>query len=176
MRSAREEHVIDLDDNEIAALAPVVGIGAVKYADLMQNRTSDYQFDWDKLISFKGNAGPYLQYAHARIQAVFRKGEVDPSTLAPERLVLEHPAELALGTALLRFADVVHSAAEQCLPHLLCEHLYVVARAFSVFYEACPMLRAEPAQRDTRLTLAWLAARQLRRGLDLLGIAVPDRM
>jgi arginyl-tRNA synthetase len=176
MRSAREEHVIDLEDSEIAALAPVVGIGAVKYADLMQNRTSDYQFDWDKLISFKGNAGPYLQYAHARIQAVFRKGEVDPSKLALERLVLEHPAELALGTALLRFADVVHAAAEQCLPHLLCEHLYVVARAFSVFYEACPMLRAEPAQRDTRLTLAWLAARQLRRGLELLGIAAPDRM
>ena len=176
MRSAREEHVIDLNDEEIAALAPIVGIGAVKYADLMQNRTSDYQFDWDKLISFKGNAGPYLQYAHARIQAVFRKGDVDPSTLAVEQLVLEHPAEIALGTALLRFADVVHSAAEQCLPHLLCEHLYVVARAFSVFYEACPMLRAEPAQRDTRLVLAWLAARQLHRGLDLLGIAAPDRM
>lgn len=176
MRSAREEHVIDLDDDEIAALAPVVGIGAVKYADLMQNRTSDYQFDWDKLISFKGNAGPYLQYAHARIQAVFRKGEVDPSVLAPAELVLEHPAELALGRALLRFADIVHAAAEQCLPHLLCEHLYDVARAFSVFYEACPMLRAEPAQRDTRLTLAWIAARQLRQGLDLLGIAVPDRM
>jgi arginyl-tRNA synthetase len=176
MHSAREEHVIDLDDAEIAALSPVVGIGAVKYADLMQNRTSDYQFDWDKLISFKGNAGPYLQYAHARIQAVFRKGEVDANTLAPEQLVLEHPAELALASALLRFADVVHAAAEQCLPHLLCEHLYVVARAFSVFYEACPMLRAEPAQRDTRLTLAWLAARQLKRGLDLLGIAAPDRM
>jgi len=176
MRSARDEHVIDLNDEEIAALAPVVGIGAVKYADLMQNRTSDYQFDWDKLISFKGNAGPYLQYAHARIQAVFRKGEVDPSALAVQQLALEHPAEIALGTALLRFADVVHTAAEQCLPHLLCEHLYVVARAFSVFYEACPMLRAEPAQRDTRLVLAWLAARQLHRGLDLLGIAAPDRM
>jgi arginyl-tRNA synthetase len=176
MRSAREEHMIDLDDNEITALTPVVGIGAVKYADLMQNRTSDYQFDWDKLISFKGNAGPYLQYAHARIAAVFRKGEVDPSTLAVTQLTLEHPAELALGTTLLRFGDIVHAAAEQCLPHLLCEHLYDVARAFSVFYEACPMLRAEPAQRDTRLTLAWLAARQLRRGLDLLGIAAPDRM
>jgi len=177
MQKAREENVIELDDAAIAELSPVVGIGAVKYADLMQNRASDYQFDWDKMISFKGNAGPYLQYAHARIQAVFRKGEVDPASLqAPTSLVLEHPAELALGKELLRFADVVHAAAEQCLPHLLCEHLYSLARSFSVFYEACPILRAEPQVRAARLDLAWLTARQLHRGLGLLGIAAPSRM
>lgn len=177
MEKAREENAMELDDAAIAALAPIVGIGAVKYADLMQNRASDYQFDWDKMISFKGNAGPYLQYAHARIQAVFRKAEVDIAGLtAPERLTLEHSAELALGKELLRFADVVHAAAEQCLPHLLCEHLYSLARSFSVFYEACPILRAEPSVRASRLCLAWLTARQLQRGLDLLGIAAPSRM
>jgi len=177
MNSAKQENLIELDDAAIAALAPIVGIGAVKYADLMQNRTSDYQFDWDKMISFKGNAGPYLQYAHARISAVFRKGGVDVDTLEiPEILRLDQPAEKALAKQLLRFADVVHAAAEQSLPHLLCEHLYAVARAFSVFYEACPILRAEPEQRATRLVLAWVAARQLHRGLDLLGIEAPDRM
>jgi len=174
---AREENVLDLDDAAIAALAPVVGIGAVKYADLMQNRSSNYQFDWDKMISFKGNAGPYLQYAHARIAAIFRKAELEIDTLeVPAELALHEPAEFALAKQLLRFGDVVHAAADQALPHLLCEHLYDVARAFSVFYEACPVLRAEPAVRSARLTLAGLAARQLRRGLSLLGIAAPERM
>ena len=179
MRSAREENVLDLDDATIAALAPIVGIGAVKYADLMQNRASDYQFDWDKMISFKGNAGPYLQYAHARIQAILRKGELSTDSLSaelPEELVIAEPSEQALAKQLLRFADAVHAAAEQSLPHLLCEHLYAVARVFSVFYEACPILRAEPALRASRLTLAWVAARQLQRGLELLGIEAPSRM
>jgi arginyl-tRNA synthetase len=130
------------------------------------------------MISFKGNAGPYLQYAHARIAAIFRKGEVDLAALAvPETLALDHAAERALAKHLLRFGDVVHAAAEQSLPHILCEHLYGVARAFSVFYEACPILRADTAeQHDTRLVLAWVAARQLRRGLALLGIEAPSRM
>jgi arginyl-tRNA synthetase len=145
----------------------------------MQNRASDYQFDWDKMISFKGNAGPYLQYAHARIQAIFRKGELTADALGaelPESLVLDHPSSLSLAKQLLRFGDAVHAAAEQSLPHLLCEHLYAVARAFSVFYEACPILRADPAVRAARLTLAWVAARQLQRGLQLLGIEAPGRM
>jgi arginyl-tRNA synthetase len=129
------------------------------------------------MISFKGNASPYLQYAYARIQATFRKGEIEPATLlSPSALPLEHPAELALGKELLRFADVVHRATEQSLPHLLCEHLYAVARAFSVFYEACHILRSEPHVRDARLRLAWLTGRQLKRGLGLLGIEAPERM
>jgi arginyl-tRNA synthetase len=176
MRKAREENVIELDDAAIAALAPIVGIGAVKYADLMQNRVSDYQFDWDKMISFKGHAGPYLQYAHARIQAIFRRGEIAPNTLAANSVALEHPAELALAKDLLRFGDVVHQVAEQSLPHLLCEHLYNLARSFSAFYEACPILRAEPAVRDGRLLMAWLTGRQLARGLGLLGIDAPSKM
>jgi arginyl-tRNA synthetase len=177
MRRAREDNVLDLGDDEIDQLAPIVGIGAVRWADLMQNRSSDYQFDWDKMVSFKGNAGPYLQYAHARIQAIFRKGELDPSDLPRDTaLSLEHDAELALGKQLLRFADVVHQAAEQSLPHLVCEHLYELARLFSSFYEACPVLKAEPAERSARLALAWLVARQLHRGLGLLGIEAPPRM
>jgi arginyl-tRNA synthetase len=149
----------------------------VRWADLMQNRSSDYQFDWDKMVSFKGNAGPYLQYAHARIQAIFRKGELDPADLPTDSaLTLEHDAELALGKQLLRFADVVHQAAEQSLPHLVCEHLYELARLFSSFYEACPVLKAPPPERSARLALAWLVARQLQRGLGLLGIEAPPRM
>ncbi|HEX7480409.1 MAG TPA: arginine--tRNA ligase [Polyangiales bacterium] len=172
------EEGLGLSDEQVQQLAPIVGIGAVKYADLMQNRLSDYQFDWDKMISFKGNAGPYLQYAHARIQAIFRKGEVDPATLIGSTTIsLAHDAELALGKQLLRFADVVHQAAELSSPHLLCDHLYALARQFSVFYEACPVLRADdPAQRSGRLVLSWLVARQLRTGLRLLGIQVPERM
>ncbi len=171
------EEGLSLDETQITELAPIVGIGAVKYADLMQNRLSDYHFDWDKMISFKGNAGPYLQYAYARIQAIFRKGEIDPKSLAStQALTLAHDAELALGKQLLRFADVVHQAAEQSAPHLLCDHLYALARLFSLFYEACPVLRAEPAERTGRLLLCWLAARQMRTGLGLLGIAVPERM
>jgi arginyl-tRNA synthetase len=177
LQKAREENVIALDDAAIAALAPIVGIGAVKYADLMQNRASDYQFDWDKMISFKGNAGPYLQYAHARIAAIFRRGNVDPASLPRAAAIdLQHPAELGLAKALLHFGDVVHQAADQSLPHLLCEHLYNLARAFSVFYEACPVLKAEEPARRVRLLLAWLTARQLKRGLGLLGIAAPERM
>jgi arginyl-tRNA synthetase len=177
MLRARDESFLDLSDADIRELAPIVGIGAVRYADLMQNRTSDYQFDWDKLVSFKGNAGPYLQYAHARVQAIFRKGEVDPTSLACDApLPLAHDAELALAKQLLRFADVVHQASEAALPHLVCEHIYDLARLFSVFYEACPVLKAEPAEREARLRLAWLVARQLRRGLGLLGIDAPQRM
>lgn len=177
MRSAREENVLELNEAQIEALAPVVGIGAVRYADLMQNRSSDYQFDWDKMISFKGNAGPYLQYAHARIAALFRKGEVDPSALPLERApMLGHAAELALAKHLLRFGDAVTQAAEQSLPHLVCEHLYELARLFSAFYEACPVLKADPQERTARLVLAWLVGRQLRRGLGLLGIDAPERM
>jgi len=129
------------------------------------------------MISFKGHAGPYLQYAHARIHAIFRRGDVAAETLPTEgSLVLGHEAELGLAKQLLHFGDVVHQAAEQSLPHLLCEHLYNLARAFSVFYEACPMLRAEPEVRTGRLLLAWLTARQLQRGLGLLGIVAPTRM
>jgi arginyl-tRNA synthetase len=168
---------LSLSREQIVELAPIVGIGAIKYADLQQNRLSDYQFDWDKMISFKGNSGPYLQYAHARIQAVFRKGEIEPNALTlDEPLRLHHAAEIALAKQLIRFADTVHQAAETSNPHLVCDHLYSLARLFSTFYEECPVLRAEPEQRMTRLTLLNTTGRQIRRGLALLGIEAPDRM
>ncbi len=168
---------IDLPEAELEELARAVGIGAVKYADLRQHRLSDYRFDWDKMISFKGNAGPYLQYAHARIHSIFRKGGTDPAETACQgRLELREEAELTLARELARFGDVCHAAAEHFEPHRLCDHLYSLARAFSGFYEACPVLKAEEPIRSHRLALAALTARQLARGLDLLGIAAPQRM
>jgi arginyl-tRNA synthetase len=181
------EEGLEIEPAQVPDLARSVGIGAVKYADLSQNRLSDYRFDWDKLISFKGNAGPYLQYAHARVQAIFRKGGIDAGGLARETadaaalgsetaLSLAHDTEIALAKQLARFPDVVYDAATSSLPHLVCDHLYAVARLFSGFYEQCPVLKAEPEQRHTRLLLCWLTARQLKRGLALLGIDTPERM
>lgn len=172
----REEGIV-VEPEAMAALRRSVGIGAVKYADLSQNRLSDYRFEWDKLLSFKGNAGPYLQYAHARIRAIFRKGDVVPERELPATAVAPvEPAEIALAKALVRFADVVHQAVATSQPHLLCEHLYALARDFSVFYEECPVLKAPGAERRSRLALAWLTSRQLERGLALLGIDAPERM
>jgi arginyl-tRNA synthetase len=167
---------LELPKEHAHALASSVGIGAVKYADLSQNRTSDYRFDWEKLITLKGNSGPYLQYAHARCCSIFRKGEVDPASLAGA-ITLEQEAEKTLARQLLCLPDVVHTAAEQCFPHFLAEHLYALARDYSTFFESCPVLKAEnEAQRQSRLALVELTRRQLARGLTLLGIDAPDRM
>lgn len=177
-----EERAGTLMREEGIELAPelvrAVGIGAVKYADLSQNRISDYRFDWDKLISLKGNSGPYLQYAHARVRAIFRKGEIKPEALLEDGTPIElaHEAELLLSKRLLAFADAVHLVADTSQPHLLCEHLYSLARDFSAFYEQCPVLKAEGATRRARLLLCWATARQLGRGLSLLGIEAPERM
>ena len=174
--SARiREEGLQVDAEAMAQVANAVGIGAVIYADLRQNRASDYQFDWDKMISFKGNAGPYLQYAYARIQSMFRKGGIDPRQ-AGGRISLAAPAEVMLGRQLLRFGEVVHQASETCYPHLITDHLYGLARAFSAFYESCPVLKAEGPTRESRLALSALAALQLERGLGLLGIKAIDRM
>ena len=169
------EEGLDIPADQVAEVARVVGIGAVKYADLRQNRSSDYQFDWDKMISFKGNAGPYLQYAYARVRSMLRKGDIDPDSLAGP-ILLEAPEEAALGRQLVRFGEVVHQTADSYLPHLMTDHLYALARSFSGFYEACPVLKAEGSTRESRLALAALTSRQLRRGLDLLGIDVVERM
>jgi arginyl-tRNA synthetase len=163
-------------------LRRMVSIGAVKYADLSQNRNSDYRFDWSKLITLKGSSGPYLQYAHARVRAIFRKGELDLAAFGndaaqeSETIELTEPSEIVLAKRLLGFADVVHQAAEGSTPHVLCEHLYALARDLSTFYEQCPVLKAEGKARHSRLALCALTARQLERGLGLLGIAAPERM
>lgn len=170
------EQGLDIPETEIESVARAVGIGAVKYSDLRQNRLSDYQFDFDKLIEFKGNAGPYMQYAAARVTSIFRKGGIDEAALSPASLALTEPAELTLARTLARFADVVHAAADTCQPHLLCDHLYALSRDFSAFYEACPVLKSEGDTREARLALTALTLRQLRRGLSLLGIEVLERM
>jgi arginyl-tRNA synthetase len=162
---------------EMDEVSQVVGIGAVKYADLRQNRLSDYQFDWDKMISFQGNAGPYLQYAYARCASIFAKGGADMDAMAASATItLEAPAERALGKHLLRFSDVVYQAGATSQPHLVCEHIYELARAFNGFYAECPVLDAEGTARESRLGLTALTARQIRRGLGLVGIRVVDRM
>lgn len=169
------EDKIHIAPEELPAAANVIGIGAVKYADLKQNRNSDYKFDYEKMVSFSGNAGPYLQYAYARIRSIFAKGDESlEAALGP--IELADPSEIALGRALIRYGDVVHQAAEQRLPHLLCDHLYDIAGKFSSFYGACRVLQAEPATRTSRLALSALTARQLKHGLYLLGIQALDRM
>ena len=175
LKEGKAEGKMDISEEELPKVARAVGIGAVKYADLHQNRSSDYVFDFDKMITFQGNAGPYMQYAYARVQSIFRKGGIDPSTLTG-RISLEAPEEKALGRVLARFGEVVHQAADTGLPHLITDHLYDLARAYSSFFEACPVLKSEGETRESRLSLCWLTARQLRRGLGLLGIAVVERM
>lgn len=162
---------------EMDEVCRIVGIGAVKYADLRQNRLSDYQFDWDKMISFQGNAGPYLQYAYARCASIFAKGGIEMEDAASMASIsLDAASELLLGKHLLRFADAVYQAGETSQPHIICEHVYELARAFNGFYAECPVLDAEGATRDSRLGLTALTARQIRRGLGLVGIGVVDRM
>jgi arginyl-tRNA synthetase len=162
---------------EMDEVSKVVGIGAVKYADLRQNRLSDYQFDWDKMISFQGNAGPYLQYAYARCASIFAKGGIEMDSVAVgTAIALDAAAEQTLGKHLLRFSDVVYQAGATSQPHLICEHVYELARAFNGFYAECPVLDAEGDVRESRLGLTALTARQIRRGLGLIGIGVLDRM
>ena len=152
-----------------------IGLGAVKYADLMQNRTTDYKFDWDKMISFQGNASPYLQYQYARIRSIFRKGNISWEGYQAS-IHLAASEEYSLARALLRFPDVIHHAATNYVPHLICDHLYLLASEFSRFYTNCPVLASEGEIRSSRLTLAALTGRQLELGLNVLGIEVITKM
>jgi arginyl-tRNA synthetase len=164
-----------LDEATRAGVAHAVGVGAVKYADLSNDRIKDYVFDWSRMLAFDGNTAPYLQYAHARIRSIFRRGEADAALQGVIRLVA--PAERALGLEILGFGPAVHEVAETLQPHKLCTYLYGLSTAFSSFYEACPVLKAaSPEERTSRLCLADLTARVLARGLGLLGIEAPDRM
>jgi arginyl-tRNA synthetase len=178
-RAARlmESSELSVPAEQIPELAAAVGIGAVKYADLSQNRLSDYRFDWDKLVSFKGNAGPYLQYAHARICSIFaRAGDLAHDVAGAPLSILE-PAERALALMLLRYGSTVHSTAQALEPHRLCTYLYDLANAYSAFYQACPVLKADDASmRRSRLRLCDLTRRVLADGLAQLGIEAPQKM
>lgn len=165
----------ELGEEEADRIARVVGIGAVKYADVSKHRASDYVFDWDAMLNFDGNTAPYLQYAYARIQSLFRRGGVDPSALAAAP-VISNETERRLGVALLRFQETLEQVASEALPHYLSGYLYGLAGDFMKFYETCPVLDAPGALRDHRLKLCALTGETLKRGLGLLGIETVDRM
>ena len=160
-------------------MARAVGIGALKYADLSTDRTRDYVFDWDRMLSFQGNTAPYLQYAYARIRSIFRRGGVDVAPYESGGVTFEvhHPAERALAVTLLGFDTAVAATIDSFSPHKLAAYLFDLAGAFTSFYESCPVLKAEPVEvRDSRLALSALTARVLSSGLGLLGIETPERM
>jgi arginyl-tRNA synthetase len=163
----------ELDAGARAAIATAVGMGAIKYADLSNDRIKDYVFDWNRMLSFDGNTAPYLMYAHARIRSILRKAGPEQAA-AP--MALQAPEERTLGLELLQLAGTVARTADSLQPHRLCGFLYQVATAFTAFYESCPVLKAEEPARASRLALCDLTARTLSQGLDLLGIAAPDQM
>ena len=164
-----------LDESTRASVARMVGIGAVKYADLSNDRVKDYVFDFDRMLAFEGNTAPYLQYAHARIRSIFRRAEVSPP--GDDAIVITEPEERSLAVALTGFDTAVAATAETLQPHRLATYLFDLAQAFTAFYEACPILRApDEATRSSRLALADRTARTLSRGLSLLGIDAPDQM
>lgn len=166
----------DLDDQALNNIIDAVAIGAVKYADLSKNRTTDYIFDWDNMLNFEGNTAPYLQYAYTRVISLFRRTGIDPQNLS-HHIELKQAAEKALATRLLQFEETLYSVADEGTPHLMCNYLYDLAGLFSRFYEDCPILNAESEQiRQSRLKLALLTARTLKIGLDTLGIQTVEKM
>ncbi len=178
-RAARllDERAAELSAAEREAVARQIGIGAIKYADLSKNRTSDYVFNWEQMLSFDGNTAPYLQYACTRVNSIFRKAGIEPHTL-DGAVRIGTPEERALALRLAQFAEALHAVTHDAAPHLLCAYLYELAGLFMRFYESCPILREDIDQhtRASRLRLAGLSARTLATGLGLLGIETPDRM
>jgi arginyl-tRNA synthetase len=175
-RALLDEVERDDDGLDLDAVAEDVGIGAIKYADLSTARESAYIFDWDRMISFKGNTGPYLQYATARIRSIFRRAGIDEAGLHGPILITA-PAERELARKLLEFGAVVSQVAESAEPHRLCSYLFEVASLFTSFYEQCPVLKADDEEtRSSRLALCAAVLRVLTVGLGLLGVPIPDRM
>jgi arginyl-tRNA synthetase len=180
--AARRSHghkVYDASAAEKQVIAEVVGVGAVKYADLIQNRTTDYIFDIDKMTNTVGNTAAYMQYAYARCRSIFREGDVDEACFRqnlPE-VVLTQPAERTLALQLLRFPEAVEAAAAEYLPHLITAYLFDLAKSYSVFWENCPVLKAPTEDLlGSRLVLVDLVARTIKQALHLLGIGVVERM
>ena len=174
----------DLPEAERREIARVVGLGAVKYADLLPNRQSDYVFSWDKMLALQGNTAPYLQYAYTRIRSIFRK-TVETSISDKSRVNIQHPTsnihlaaaeETALAKHLLNFGLTLEAVAEEYRPNFLCNYLYELAGKFTSFYENCPVLKADDATRASRLALCDLTARVLKQGLDVLGIETVEQM
>jgi arginyl-tRNA synthetase len=168
----------DLEASAQQQIAEMIGVGAIKYADLSNDRIKDYVFDWNRMLAFDGNTAPYLMYAHARCRSIFRKGGMSdadiPSLLS--KLQVAEPEERALALQLLGFSAVVDKTGETLQPHRLCGFLYELATAFTGFFEKCPVLKSEEPVRSSRLALTALTAKVLARGLDLLGIRAPEQM
>jgi arginyl-tRNA synthetase len=166
----------DLDGDTRAGIARAVGIGAVKYADLSSERIKDYTFDLERMLAFDGNTGPYLQYARARIQSMFRRAERTADSVLGATVSIHEPQERELALVLVGFNDAVHAVADGCAPHKLCTYLFDLAQAFTGFYEACPVLKADDDVRDSRLVLCAATAATLKTGLGLLGIDAPEQL
>jgi arginyl-tRNA synthetase len=193
-RKIIDEKNPDLSEAEKIDVAQTIGIGAVKYADLSQYRMTDYVFSWEKMLSLQGNTAPYLQNAYVRIRSIFRKAGASPVGAprqrvkqqakneetghppVPTELVLTNPAEINLAKRLCQFAEIVPQVLNDFRPNILANYLFEVANSFHTFYEACPVLKSDEPARSSRLALCDLTAQVLYRGLDLLGIKVPEKM
>jgi arginyl-tRNA synthetase len=173
-RKIIEEKNPQLNEDEKIDISQKIGIGAVKYADLSQYRMTDYIFSWEKMLSLHGNTAPYLQNAYVRIRSIFRKaGESAPQL---DNFVFRDPAEINLAKRLCQFAEIVPQVLNGFRPNILANYMFELANSFHAFYEACPVLKSEEPARSSRLALCDLTARVLQRGLDLLGIKVPEKM
>ncbi len=184
------EKSAELPEAQRREIARVVGLGAVKYADLLPNRQSDYVFNWDKMLALQGNTAPYLQYAYARIRSIFRKAESSSFSSSSSKsddedeneheenktIVLAAPEEIALAKHLLNFGLTLEAVAEEYRPNFLCNYVFELAGKFTGFYENCPVLKAEGTTRESRLALCDLTARVLKLGLDVLGIEAVEQM
>jgi len=170
----------ELPETQRKEIARVIGLGSVKYADLLPNRQSDYVFSWDKMLALNGNTAPYLQYAYARIRSIFRKlrAEMPSESFSAEKtkVILEAAQEVALAKCLLNFGLVLEGAAEEYRHNFICNYLYELAGHFTSFYENCPVLKADPDQRASRLLLCELTGKVLKQGLDVLGIETLEQM
>ncbi|RRN01750.1 arginine--tRNA ligase [Bibersteinia trehalosi] len=164
-----------LSETELRVVVEAVGIGSVKYADLAKNRTTDYVFDWDNMLSFEGNTAPYMQYAYTRIRSIFSRAGIDADSVVGD-IAINEEKERALAVKLLQFEEAVSTVAKDGTPHVLCQYIYELAGIFSSFYEACPILNAEENVKNSRLKLANLTAKTLKQGLDLLGIKTAEKM
>jgi len=164
----------DLAESDRREIARIVGLGAIKYADLLPHRQSDYVFSWDKMLSFQGNTAPYLQYSSVRIRSIFRK--LGSGFEIPAAIILDDSAEIALARKLLQFGEALPPVLMDYRPNLLANYLYELASLFHSFFEACPVLKSEDPVRSSRLALCQQTLRTLSTGLGLLGISCPERM
>ena len=178
-RKAGNESESSISDEDLQNISEIVGVGAVKYADLSQNRTSDYVFNWDKMLAMDGNTATYMQYAYARNRSIFRKSEISLQALYAQKpkVLLETPEERSLAIQLFRFEEALRLSVQDFRPNQITAYLWDLAKAYSVFFQKCPVLKATSNElKLSRLTLCDLTARVLKQGLHLLGIQVLEKM